>query len=192
MMQLITAFDEGILLFLQENVRFGLLNSLMRGITALGNAGAVWIAVAILLLCIRRYRKCGVVMLASLLFCTLINTVIFKNLVQRARPFDVIPELTILIKRPSGFSFPSGHASTSFACAWAIMGMKMERKFAVCAFILATLIAFSRVYVGVHYPTDVIAGAVVGIICGITVCRGYRRFFEGKLFAQKGESDGKS
>ena len=190
MMQVITAFDEGALLFLQDNVRSGALDALMRGITALGNAGAVWIAVSILFLCIRRYRKCGVVMLSALVFCTLINTVLLKNLVQRARPFDVVKGLTILIGRPSGFSFPSGHTSTSFACAWAIMSM--EKKFAVPAFILAALIAFSRVYVGVHYPTDVMAGAVIGIMCGVVVCLAYRRFFAEKLFVPKGENDGES
>ena len=190
MMQIITAFDESILLFLQDNVRFGFLNALMRGVTSLGNVGIVWIVVSVLFLCFRRYRKCGIVMISALLLCTLINTVILKNLFQRPRPFEGIPELMVLIKRPSGFSFPSGHASTSFACAWVLMSM--EKKFAVPGLILAALIAFSRVYVGVHYATDVIAGAVVGIISGIIVCWAYRRFFEGKLFAHEGENDGKS
>ena len=190
MMQLIATFDESILLFLQDNVRCGFLDAVMRVITSLGNAGIVWIAVSVLFLCMRRYRKCGVLILAALLLCTLINTVIIKNLVQRPRPFDAMSELIILIKRPSGFSFPSGHASTSFACAWALM--RIEKKLAAPALILASLIAFSRLYVGVHYPTDVIAGAIIGIICGIVVCWAYRRFFEGKLFDTKGENDGKS
>ena len=99
---------------------------------------------------------------AALLGSLLINNQLLKNLVQRPRPFVKFTDLKIIIPTPSEFSFPSGHTASSFAAA-AVFYRHLPRKLGLPAVILAGLIGFSRLYVGVHYPTDVIAGAVMGI-----------------------------
>ena len=99
----------------------------------------------------------------ALLGSLLINNNLIKNIVQRPRPYVTFTDLQIIIPQPSEFSFPSGHTSSSFASA-AVFYRHLPKKFGVPAVILAALIGFSRLYVGVHYPTDVLAGAVMGIL----------------------------
>ena len=101
----------------------------------------------------------AVALLLSLLFCN----VLLKNLVQRVRPYEVIDTLTILVERQKDFSFPSGHTSASFA-AGIVFFRNLPKKFGVPAVILACLISFSRLYIGVHYPTDVICSIVFGVV----------------------------
>jgi undecaprenyl-diphosphatase len=92
----------------------------------------------------------------------LINNHLIKNLVQRPRPFVTFTDLQIIIPTPSEFSFPSGHTSSSFAAA-GVFYKHLPKKIGVPAIVLAGLIGLSRLYVGVHYPTDVIAGILMGI-----------------------------
>lgn len=155
--------DGRILLWIQENVRFGALNGAMRFITSLGNAGAVWIVMTLALLAFRRTRRAGVCCALALIFSLLMTNVVLKNGVRRVRPYVDLESLTLLIRRPSEFSFPSGHASSSFAAGWTALRM-LPGRLGVPALVLAVLIALSRLYVGVHYPTDVLAGAIVGVI----------------------------
>ena len=155
--------DGRILLWIQENVRCDALNGAMRFITSLGNAGAVWIALTLALLVFRRTRRAGACCALALVFSLLLTNVVLKNWVQRARPYLDLEGLNLLIRRPSEFSFPSGHASSSFAAGWTMLRM-LPGKHGVSALVLAILIALSRLYVGVHYPTDVLGGAVVGVI----------------------------
>ena len=154
--------DGGFLLFLQETVRSPILNSIMIFITSLGDEGFVWIAATIVLLLPKKTRKVGVMSAVALLGSLLINNHLVKNLVQRPRPYVTFTELRILIPTPSEFSFPSGHTSSSFAAA-AVFYRFLPKKLGVPAVILAGLIGFSRLYVGVHYPTDVLAGVIMGI-----------------------------
>ena len=132
--------------------------------TTLGNVGAVWVVVAIILLCTKRYWRSGLALGCSLLLCLLCGNVVLKNLIARARPFIADPAINLLIPPPSGYSFPSGHTLSSFASAFVLH--KAERKFSLPAFVLAALIAFSRIYFQVHYPTDVLAGILLGILLG--------------------------
>lgn len=101
-------------------------------------------------------------MTAALLGTLIINNIILKNLVARTRPYEVIEGLTYLVKKPTDLSFPSGHAGCAFAAA-CIMFRRLPRKYGVPALILAILISFSRLYVGVHYPSDVLFGVISGI-----------------------------
>ena len=112
MLEWLLNLDGNLLLFLQENVRNPVLTPLLRAITTLGNGGAVWIALAVLLLCIPRTRKVGCMVAAALLGTLLVNNIILKNLAARTRPYEVIEGLTYLVREPTDYSFPSEAART--------------------------------------------------------------------------------
>ncbi len=154
--------DENILLFIQQYVREDFLTPVMKMITMLGNAGFIWIVFTIVLLMIKKYRRLGVSCCNALILSLLINNIFLKNFIARSRPFDVISELTPLIARPTDYSFPSGHTACSFAVGF-LLFRKLPKKYGVPILLLVLLISFSRLYVGVHYPSDVIAGAISGI-----------------------------
>lgn len=162
----IADIDGGILLFIQENIRNEILTPVFRAITALGNSGIVWIILSLLLLVPEKTRKAGVMSLAALLVSLLINNMILKNLVARVRPYETIEGLTALIPKPWDYSFPSGHTGSSFASAW-VFYRKLPKRFGIPALVLAGLIGLSRLYLGVHYPTDVLFGVIGGIISGL-------------------------
>ena len=162
-METLLNLDVGFLLFLQDSVRNPILNSIMIFITSLGNGGMLWIAATVLLMIPKKTRKVGLMSAIALLGSLIINNNLIKNLVQRPRPFRTFPELQIIIPTPSEFSFPSGHTSSSFAAA-AVFYRHLPKKLGVPSVVLAGLIGFSRLYVGVHYPTDVLAGVIMGIL----------------------------
>ena len=114
----------------------------------------------------------------------LINNIILKNIIARTRPYEVVEGLNRIIGAQSDFSFPSGHSGASFAVA-VVMFMEMPKKYGVPALIVATLIAFSRLYVGVHYPFDVIAGVLTGTIYDVIKVAIYRKFFKDKKHSEK-------
>ena len=147
---------------MQEYVRNPVLTPVMKVITTLGNGGAIWIALTILLLAIPKTRKIGCMSLIALLGTLLVNNMLLKNLVARTRPYEVIEGLTYIVRKPSDYSFPSGHAGCSFSAA-CIMYRRLPRRYGVPALILAILISVSRLYVGVHYPSDVLFGVISGI-----------------------------
>lgn len=163
MLETLLNIDGGFLLFIQENVRNPVLDSIMIFITTLGDGGMIWIAATILLLIPRKTRKVGIMSAVALLGSLLINNNLIKNIVQRPRPYVTFNDIRILIPTPSEFSFPSGHTSSSFAAA-GVFYSNLPKKFGIPAVILAGLIGLSRMYVGVHYPTDVIAGVIMGIL----------------------------
>ena len=163
MLETLLNLDGGFLLFLQESVRNPILDNIMIFITSLGNGGMIWIAATIVLLIPKKTRKAGIMSAVALLGSLIINNNIVKNIVQRPRPFVTFTDLQIIIPTPSEFSFPSGHTSSSFAAA-AVFYRHLPKKLGLPAVILAGLIGFSRLYVGVHYPTDVIAGVLMGIL----------------------------
>ena len=134
----------------------------MRFITMLGDHGYFWIALTILLLFFRKTRRAALGSALAMIFTLLAVNIALKPLVARIRPYEVIEGLTILVAKESEFSFPSGHAANSLTCAWALF-RALPRKFGVPVLVLAVLIALSRLYVGVHYPSDVICGAAIGI-----------------------------
>lgn len=163
MLETLLNLDGGFLLFLQESVRNPILNSIMIFITSLGNGGIVWIVATIALLIPKKTRKVGLMSAVALIGSLIINNHIIKNLVQRPRPFVTFTDIRILIPKPSEFSFPSGHTSSSFAAA-AVFYRFLPKKVGIPAVVLAGFIGFSRLYVGVHYPTDVLAGAIMGVL----------------------------
>lgn len=164
-MKWIMDLDAGILLFLQENVRNEILTPVLALLTTLGNAAAVWITISLVLLLFRKTRRVGVMSLLALLVSFLLNNMLLKNLVARVRPYDAIEGLTALVGKPRDYSFPSGHTGSSFAAAW-VLFRKLPARFGIPALVLAGVIGLSRLYVGVHYPTDVLFGMINGIASG--------------------------
>lgn len=154
-----------VLLWIQENLRTPVLTDFFRFMTTLGNSGIIWIIITVLLLCIKNYRKIGIASAVSLVSSLVVNNIVLKNLIARPRPYTLIQGLTILTNPPADFSFPSGHTAASFACA-TVLFLMLPKKYGVPALILATLISFSRLYLGVHFPTDVLAGLISGVILG--------------------------
>lgn len=157
-------FELSVLDLIQSHLRGGFLDTAMPLITTLGNGGAIWIGCSVLLLLIPRTRKAGAAMAVSLLLEALCCNVILKPLVARVRPCDVNTAVQLLVARPTDFSFPSGHAGASFAAASALYFSK--NRLWIPSLVLAALIAFSRLYLYVHYPSDVLAGTMIGMMTG--------------------------
>jgi undecaprenyl-diphosphatase len=158
------ALDGAILMFVQERLRTGALDYIMIALSFIGNAGALWLAICAIMAAQKQRRRQGAMLFACLALCFIVNNVIIKNAVGRARPFEAIEGLRILIQAPRDRSFPSGHAASGFAAAFALSRMYGGRA-ALASYAAAALIAVSRVYVGVHYPSDVAAGALFGTLC---------------------------
>lgn len=153
-----------ILLELQEN-RQDWLTTILKAISHIGDFGLVWIVLAVLFLVTASYRLLGIKVLTALTLVLLLNNLLLKNLIDRQRPFEVISELSRLVAEPAGASFPSGHTAGAFAAGW-LLYKYLPRRYGLPLLILGALMGFSRMYVGVHYPSDVLAGAVVGCLCG--------------------------
>lgn len=165
------------ILNLIQNIRTPLLDEIMVFITKMGDLSFVWILMSALLIFYPKTRKTGIVVLVSLLVNFLLCNIILKNLVQRIRPFDVNTTIGIIIPKPTDFSFPSGHTSAGFTVAAALF-CEHKKTIRIAALILAAVIAFSRLYLYVHYPTDVIGGIVIGIFsgyCGSKMINYYRK-----------------
>ena len=144
-----------------QNLRTPIGDVVVPLITRLGDAGIIWIILTVLLLIIPKTRKTGVIMMAALLVDVLLCNVFIKNLVARTRPFDVNTAVQLLVAKPQDYSFPSGHTAASFASVTALY-LAGEKKMWKVALVLAVLIALSRLYLYVHYPTDIIGGVIFG------------------------------
>ena len=184
-------FDLPILDWIADNLWCPLLDTLMPLITRLGDAGIFWIAVAVLLLCFPKYRRAGLSMGAALILGLLICNVTLKPLVARIRPYDYVLEhygrtVSLLVATPHDFSFPSGHTLASFEGATALL--IHNKKLGIPAMVLACLISFSRLYLYVHYPTDVIFSVFLGIALAFLgswlVSKGFRLWEQKKLSGQ--------
>ncbi len=183
-MDWLTNVDHAILLAIQEFCRNSVLTPVFRFITHLGDYGLFWIGFTALLLCLKRTRKTGLLCAGALIGSLLINNALLKNLVARPRPFDAFSDILPLIKRPLDFSFPSGHTGSSFAFAW-VFFRRMPKKYGIPVLVLAALVAFSRLYLGVHYPGDVLGGLITGILIGEAQVR-----LLAKLESSKAEKSG--
>ena len=140
-------------------------NSIMSNITKLGNAGIVWILLTIVLLLIPKTRKSGLILASALIVDLILCNGILKPLIARIRPFDVNYAIQLIVAKPHDYSFPSGHTAASFTAVMALY-LAGEKKTWKAALVLAVLIALSRLYLYVHYPTDIIGGVVFGSLSG--------------------------
>lgn len=157
-------FEFAILDFIRENLSCGFLDYLMRFFTFLGDEGWIWILTGVVLLFFKKTRRIGISVCMALIFSLLVSNIALKPIIARTRPFDLAEGIKLIIDSPTDFSFPSGHSSASFAAAVAIFCN--NKKYGSLALVLSFLIAFSRLYLYVHFPTDVLAGSVIGVGCG--------------------------
>lgn len=148
-----------------------IFNVVMPAFSRAGNDGIIWIVFGVLLLLFggRNMKRAALFMLFSLFVSFLLGEGLIKHLVQRPRPFMELTDVILLVNPPGSYSFPSGHAANAFA-AGLVLGRKVPWLFWPVN-LLAAIIAFSRVYVGVHYPLDVISGTVLGIVCAAVVLK---------------------
>jgi undecaprenyl-diphosphatase len=179
-------FDLPILEWIAANLQCGFMDFIMPLITILGDAGIFWIAVSAILIFIPKYRKAGLSMGLALLFGVVVCNMILKPWVGRIRPYDYQLQhfgktIQLLVATPHDYSFPSGHTIASFEAAVALT--IHHRKLGTVAMVLAVLIAFSRMYLYVHYPTDVLASVILGtafaFLAAFLVKKGYE-FYESK------------
>ncbi len=165
-MNALNGFELKILDRIQDLFQCGILDWLMPIVTRLGDGGILWIIIAVLLLLTKKYRKVGAMMGVALLFGLLVGNLTLKPLVERIRPYDMAGvEVQLLVERLHDFSFPSGHTLACFEAATVLLINK--RKFGIPAMCIAINVAFSRLYLYVHYPTDVLAGMLLGIGFGV-------------------------
>lgn len=164
-MDWITTWDFAILDWIQAHLRCGAADQFFSTITHLADGGVFWILLAVVLLAIPKTRRFGLALALALVLDGIFCNGLLKPIIARARPYQLHPGVQLLIAPPSDYSFPSGHAAASFAAASALA-------FSHCrhwrpAVVLAVLISLSRLYLYVHYPSDVLCGALLGILCGL-------------------------
>ena len=165
MVEIFKKVDNTILRWINVKFRNKTFDKIMPIITSAGNLGIIWIVISVLLMTKKDYRVLGQTILIALVITTIIGEGIIKNIVKRKRPFYGDDDKELLISRPITYSFPSGHTASSFAVA--AVFIKTDNAASLEIILLACLIAFSRLYLGVHYPSDVIGGGIIGALCGL-------------------------
>ncbi len=148
---------------IQEHIACPFLDAVFPVITMLGEAGIFWILTAVVLLFFKKTRRAGISMGLALIMGLLIGNLCMKPLFARIRPYDVNPAVTLLIDQLSDYSFPSGHTLASFEAAGVLM-IAHRKTLGYPALAIAVLVALSRLYLYVHYPTDVLTSVVLGLI----------------------------
>ncbi len=191
-----TQLDGNLLIGIQRTLNADWLTPIMKAITFLGEGGYCWIAACILLLIFRRTRRLGIICTLSLAFTFICCNLVVKPLVDRTRPFEMFAAVTALLPHPGDASFPSGHSANAMGPAWAMLlasrpvrigsrksydetpclGWKGDgadpravHKAGIIVVVLAVLIGLSRLYLGMHYPSDVVCGLLLGILCASIV-----------------------
>ena len=167
MFEMIQQVDERALRWIAECLRTPFLDKVMVVYTFLGNGGWAFVVAGVLLAVLRKTRKAGAASLAGMLLGLLVTNLTLKPLVARLRPWVVMEEFAALVTSSDLNSFPSGHTCAAFAFAVALAVTLPQKWAKAAALIAAALMGFSRLYVGVHFPTDVLAGAVIGAACGL-------------------------
>lgn len=167
MPDIIQQFDEQTLVWIAENIRNNLLDPFMKLYTQLGNTGMLFIVLGVLMLFFKPTRKAGLSALCAMLIGLIVVNFTIKPLVSRPRPWLVIENFVNLVPEHDPNSFPSGHTNAAFAFALAVCRSAPKRWMKITAIGMAVVMGLSRLYVGVHFPSDVLAGAVVGSLCGL-------------------------
>lgn len=167
-----SSFEIGILDAIQKLSTPG-LDKFMVTITSLGNMSIIWIAFIVIFLSTKEYKTMGKVMVLGFILNLIIVNLLLKNIFARVRPFNIVNHADLLIPILKDGSFPSGHTSYAFTIFTIVLFMAKKKTLKVLTGILAVLIAFSRLYLYVHFPTDVIGGVIIGFILAILAMKIY-------------------
>lgn len=162
------ALDFNILFWIQNHIRNDVFDVIIPFYTSLGEDGIIWIAFGLILLIPKKYRKTGIMVLAALLVMLVVNNIVLKNLIARPRPCWTYPEMVQLVHNPSSYSFPSGHTTSAFAVAFTVFSQ--HKKLGKVIIVMAAIMAFTRLYVFVHFPTDIYGGILVAAAITTFVC----------------------
>lgn len=184
MAEYITQIDFNILYWIQENLRCAFLDILFPVMGEMQNLGIFGITVGVILLFPKKTRFCGFAILVAMLG-TLILEYGMKFFFTRVRPCNQVDDIVMLVAKPASYSFPSNHAASSFAAAVAVLMTMRKKIWAIPAFVIASLISFARIYCFVHFPSDVIVGAILGSLIGFGICllmdkSGFKKFLQRK------------
>ena len=167
MPEVIQQFDERALVWIAQHVRCALLDPFMKLYTLMGNAGMLFIVLGLLMLFFKPTRKAGFSALCAMLIGLVVVNITIKPLVSRPRPWLVIENFVNLVPEHDPNSFPSGHTNAAFAFALAVCMAAPKKWMKITAVCMAVVMGLSRLYVGVHFPSDVMAGAAIGSLCGL-------------------------
>ncbi|MPN20151.1 hypothetical protein SDC9_167528 [bioreactor metagenome] len=167
-----------ILDLIQIYLKNPIMDIVMVFITSLADSGWIWIITAVLLLYFNKTRHIGIAMMVAIILEVVICNLFLKPVIARPRPFVNMSDINLLIEWPKDYSFPSGHAAVSFAGAVTLI--RYKSKLALPAMILAVLISFSRMYLYVHYPSDILVGAVIGSACAILSVNSVKKWYRPK------------
>lgn len=178
--EMVNFLDFAILDSIQNAMRCGFLDCVMAFFSYMGEAGGIWIIASIIMMCFRKTRATGVMVLCAVAAGYIIGELGIKNIVCRPRPFVQNPEVIPAIVPPKGYSMPSGHSCSSFAAATVMI--VRDKRFGIPAIVIASLIAFSRLYNYVHFPSDVLCGILLGVACAVITLIVFKKFgFDVKL-----------
>lgn len=190
MIDFITKIDFSILYWIQDNLRNSFMDFVMPLFSNLQDGGLIWISIAVVMLFFKRTRYCGIAVLFAMGIDTLITEYGIKNIVCRVRPCNLVDDVNMLVKKPTSYSFPSNHSASAFAGAVAVMLTIKKKAWTIPAFVFSGIIAFSRMYVFVHFPSDVFAGILLGSTIAVLVCylmkkTGFKALLERKNIIEK-------
>lgn len=186
MIETITNWDVSVLQYIQHHMQNDCLTPVMRFITSLGDRGILWIALVLILLIFKQTRRAALTAGISLVITFIIVNLILKPSVARIRPYDSVPALIPLVNRLKDYSFPSGHTANGFAVALPLFRM-LPKKYSVWPVILNVMIAYTRLYLMVHYPSDVIVAFLIALVISSLVWY----FAEGRKRKTEGEKEGR-
>ncbi|MCI8698331.1 MAG: phosphatase PAP2 family protein [Oscillospiraceae bacterium] len=167
MPDVIQQLDEQALVWIAEHVRCAVLDPFMELYTQLGNTGMLFIALGVLMLFFKPTRRAGLSALCAMLIGFIVVNLTIKPLVSRPRPWLAIENFVNLVPEHDPNSFPSGHTNAAFAFALAVCMSASKKWMKAAAVAMAAVMGLSRLYVGVHFPSDVLAGAAIGSLCGL-------------------------
>lgn len=165
--EFITPVDTAIIDFIQQHLKCGFLDVTMASFSYIGEKGIIWVIAAITFLFRRKTRSMGIMIICAMALGFVSGEIVLKNIICRPRPFTTNPDIILNIFPPSGYSCPSGHSCSSFAAAIVIFAK--DKRFGITASCVAALIAFSRLYNYVHYPSDVLFGITLGIVSALII-----------------------
>ena len=162
----LTTFELSLLDGIQQHLQSPFMDGVMKFITTLGNGGIIWIVLGLVLAFTKKYRVCGITALSGMVMGLLIGNALLKNLIQRDRPCWINDAFELIIENPSDYSFPSGHTLAAFITAFVVI--RYSRAIGIPTLLLAMLMAFTRLYLYVHFPTDILGGIVLAAMIAVT------------------------